>query len=165
VALRPEMPGVPFPMGIRDQLATDVSSRPAQAFHDREPIRRQTRSAVAVMLPDRVTKQARAEAVDILYGSARRSLVGLAMPITVTEADVASLVIVGWSIAHGYATLLATENLADRPSGDIFRGVELLASPPKGDEATRSPQFVEIPAPRPDRPGSARLICESCQRH
>jgi hypothetical protein len=156
-------------MGIRDQLATDVSSRPAQAFHDREPIRRQTRSAVAVMLPDRVTKQARAEAVDILYGSARRSLVGLAMPITVTEADVASPVIVGWSIAHGYATLLATENLADRPSGDIIGGVELLASllasPPKGDEATRSPQFVEIPAPRPDRPGSARLICESCQRH
>jgi hypothetical protein len=42
---------------------------------------------------------------------------------------------------HGYATLVATDSLADRPSGDIFRGVELLArliaSPPEGDEATQ----------------------------
>jgi hypothetical protein len=56
--------------------------------------------------------------------------------------------IAGWSMSHGDATLLVTENLADRPSGDILRGVELLAllvvSPPKGNEAKRWPQFVEI---------------------
>lgn len=71
---------------------------------------------------------ARTEAFDILYGSARHSLVSGRNAITVTEADVASLVIAGWSMSHGYATLLATDNLADRPPGDIFRGVELLAS-------------------------------------
>jgi AcrR family transcriptional regulator len=86
-------------------------------------------------------KQARTAAFDILYGSARRSLISVCDADTLTEADVASLVIAGWSMSHGYATLLATENLADRPAGDIFRGVELLASlvagPPKGIEATR----------------------------
>lgn len=49
-------------------------------------------------------------------------------PDTVTDADVASLVIAGWSMCHGYATLMATHNLADRASGDLLRGVELLAS-------------------------------------
>jgi AcrR family transcriptional regulator len=73
-------------------------------------------------------EQARAEAFDILYGSARRSLTSTRDPETVTDADVASLVIVGWSISHGYAALLASGNLADRPSGDIPHGVELLAS-------------------------------------
>jgi AcrR family transcriptional regulator len=73
-------------------------------------------------------KQARTEAFDILYGSARRSLSNACASDAVTEADVASLVIAGWSMSHGYTTLLATQNLADRPSGDIFRGVELLAS-------------------------------------
>jgi hypothetical protein len=31
-------------------------------------------------------------------------------------------------MSHGYATLFATGNFADRPDGDILRGVELLAS-------------------------------------
>lgn len=73
-------------------------------------------------------KQARTAAFDILYGSARQSLTTTADGATVTDADVASLVIAGWSLSHGYATLLATDNLTDRPAGDIFHGVELLAS-------------------------------------
>lgn len=73
-------------------------------------------------------KRARREAFDILYGSARRSLSRALDSDAVTDVDVASLVIAGWSMSHGYATLLATGNLADRPPGDIFRGVELLAS-------------------------------------
>lgn len=73
-------------------------------------------------------KQARTAAFDILYGSARRSLTSACDSDAVTKVDVASLVIAGWSMVHGYATLLATENFADRPAGDIFRGVELLAS-------------------------------------
>jgi AcrR family transcriptional regulator len=76
---------------------------------------------------DRDFKQARTAAFDILYGSARRSLTSICDADSLTEADVASLVIVGWSMSHGYATLLATENFADRPSGDAIRGVELLA--------------------------------------
>lgn len=77
---------------------------------------------------DRDLKQARTAAFDILYGTARRNLASVCDTDNLTEADVASLVIAGWSMSHGYATLLATENLADRPSGDIVRGVELLAS-------------------------------------
>ncbi|WP_309233094.1 hypothetical protein [Mycolicibacterium sp. CBMA 295] len=73
-------------------------------------------------------EQARTAAFDILYGSARRSLSSTRDPDTVTDADVASLVIAGWSMSHGLATLLATDNLADRPAGDILHGVELLAS-------------------------------------
>jgi AcrR family transcriptional regulator len=92
-------------------------------------------------------KRARTEAFDILYGSARRSLVSTRDPDTVTDADVASLVIAGWSMSHGYAALLTTENLAARPSGDVFRGVELLASllagPLTGGKATQWPQFVQ----------------------
>lgn len=72
--------------------------------------------------------QARTAAFDILYGTARRNLCATRDPDTVTDTDVASLVIVGWSISHGYATLMSTDNLTDRPSGDILRGVELLAS-------------------------------------
>ncbi|CDO21579.1 hypothetical protein BN978_02043 [Mycolicibacterium mageritense DSM 44476 = CIP 104973] len=57
------------------------------------------------------------------------------------RANVASRVNAGLSMSHGYATLLATENLADRPFGDISCGVELLASLLasllKGDNATR----------------------------
>lgn len=85
--------------------------------------------------------QARTAAFDILYGTARQNLISIHNSDSVTEADVASLVIAGWSMSHGYATLVATDNLADRPPGDIFRGVELLArliaSRPEGDEATQ----------------------------
>jgi AcrR family transcriptional regulator len=73
-------------------------------------------------------KQARTEAFDILYGSARRSLNSVRDSGAITEDDVASLAIAGWSMSHGYATLFATGNFADRPDGDILRGVELLAS-------------------------------------
>jgi AcrR family transcriptional regulator len=73
-------------------------------------------------------RAARTEAFDILYGSARQSLLNMGDADTVTESDVASLVIAGWSMSHGYATLLATDNLADRPPGDISHGVALLAS-------------------------------------
>lgn len=76
--------------------------------------------------PDLV--QARAAAFDILYSSARRSLIRTLNPATVTDADVASLAIAGWSMSHGLATLQATDNLTDRPAGDILRGVQLLAS-------------------------------------
>jgi AcrR family transcriptional regulator len=71
--------------------------------------------------------QARTAAFDILYGTARRDLISISEPDRVSEADVASLVIAGWSMSHGYTTLAATDNLADRAPGDIFRGVELLA--------------------------------------
>lgn len=81
-------------------------------------------------------KQARTAAFDILYGSARESLGSAADSGTVTEVDVASLVIAGWSMSHGYATLLAADNLADRPSGDISRGIELLASLLRRDGAS-----------------------------
>lgn len=77
---------------------------------------------------DPALEQARTAAFDVLYSSARRSLIASRDPETVTDADVASLVIAGWSMSHGYATLLGTENLVDRPSGDLLRGVELLAS-------------------------------------
>jgi AcrR family transcriptional regulator len=70
---------------------------------------------------------ARAAAFDVLYGSARRSLVATRDPDSVTDADVASLVIAGWSMSHGYATLFAAGNLVGRPEGDILRGAELLA--------------------------------------
>lgn len=73
-------------------------------------------------------KQARTEAFDILYGSARRSLTSVSDSGAITEDDVASLAIAGWSMSHGYATLFATGNFADRPAGDIFHGVKLLAS-------------------------------------
>ncbi len=73
-------------------------------------------------------KSASAAAFDILYGSARRSLISTRGPDSVTDADVASLVIAGWSMSHGYATLFAADNFAERPSGDIVRGVQLLAS-------------------------------------
>jgi len=71
---------------------------------------------------------ARTEAFDILYGSAQHSLASGCDAGTVTQSDVASLVIAGWSMSHGYATLLATDNLADRPPGDILHGVKLLNS-------------------------------------
>jgi AcrR family transcriptional regulator len=73
-------------------------------------------------------KQARTEAFDILYGSAQRSLTSASNSEAITEGDVASLAIAGWSMSHGYATLFATGNFADRPAGDIFHGVKLLAS-------------------------------------
>ncbi|MDH6197296.1 hypothetical protein M2272_003949 [Mycobacterium frederiksbergense] len=44
------------------------------------------------------------------------------------HADVASLAIAGWSMSHGLVTLQATDNLVDRPAGDILHGVQLLAS-------------------------------------
>jgi len=73
-------------------------------------------------------EHARTAAFDVLYGSARRSLTSTRDPHTVTDADVASLVIAGWSMSHGYATLFAAGNLVGRPEGDILRGVELLSS-------------------------------------
>lgn len=69
-------------------------------------------------------KAARDEAFDVLYASARCSLVGTDF----CESDVASLVIAGWSMSHGFATLATTGNFADRARGDILRGVTLLAS-------------------------------------
>lgn len=72
--------------------------------------------------------RARTAAFDILYGSARRSLAGTRESDSVTDTDVASLVIAGWSMCHGLATLQATDNLVDRPPGDILRGVKLLAA-------------------------------------
>ncbi len=35
---------------------------------------------------------------------------------------------------HGLITLQATDNLADRPAGDILHGAQLLASVPKNRE-------------------------------
>lgn len=51
---------------------------------------------------------ARDEAFAILYGSAA-NLAGLP-----ADADITGLVLAGWSLAHGFATLLLTGNLTDR---------------------------------------------------
>ena len=51
---------------------------------------------------------ARDEAFQILYGSAGR-LFGLP-----PDADVTGLVVAGWSLSHGFATLLLNGNLTDR---------------------------------------------------
>jgi hypothetical protein len=56
-------------------------------------------------------------AFDVLYGSARASLEAHRSG-TVTDEDVSGLVIAGWSISHGFATLALTANLADQLNTD-----------------------------------------------
>lgn len=70
--------------------------------------------------------EAREAAFAILYGSARA---GIGDP----EQDVTDVVVAGWSMSHGFATLTRTGNLAGRVSGDpaeladrIARGVVRL---------------------------------------
>ena len=55
---------------------------------------------------------ARDEAFGILYGSAAK-LAGLP-----ADADITGLVLAGWSLAHGFATLWLTGNLTDRLGPD-----------------------------------------------
>jgi Tetracyclin repressor-like, C-terminal domain len=68
-------------------------------------------------------------AFDVLYGSARASLEAHRSG-TVTDGDVRGLVLAGWSLSHGFATLAATANLSEQLDTDtevlaaqILRGV------------------------------------------
>jgi AcrR family transcriptional regulator len=77
--------------------------------------------------PDLVV--AKNAAFNILYGSARASLVAHRSG-TVTDEDVRGLVLAGWSISHGFATLALTANLSEQLDTDtdvlaaqITRGV------------------------------------------
>jgi AcrR family transcriptional regulator len=60
---------------------------------------------------------ARDAAFDIMYGSARASLAAY-RPGAVTDDDVLGVVMAGWSLSHGFATLALTANLADRLGAD-----------------------------------------------
>lgn len=60
---------------------------------------------------------ARKEAFDILYGSARASLVAHRGG-SVSDDDVRGLVLAGWSLSHGFATLALTANLAEQLDTD-----------------------------------------------
>lgn len=60
---------------------------------------------------------ARDAAFDLLYGSARASLA--AGSDHVTDEEVVGLVVAGWSLTHGLATLTLTANLRDRVGDDL----------------------------------------------
>lgn len=60
---------------------------------------------------------ARDAAFEILYGTARVSLTAHRQA-DVTDDDVLGLVMAGWSMAHGFATLWLTANLPERVRGD-----------------------------------------------
>lgn len=56
-------------------------------------------------------------AFDILYGTARASLIAHRSE-TVTDDDVRGLVMAGWSLSHGFATLALTANLSEQLDTD-----------------------------------------------
>ncbi|OBA78291.1 hypothetical protein A9W99_24535 [Mycobacterium sp. 1164966.3] len=60
---------------------------------------------------------ARDEAFGILYGSARASLTAH-RSAAVSDDDVRGLVLAGWSLSHGFATLALTANLAEQLNAD-----------------------------------------------
>lgn len=65
--------------------------------------------------PDLVS--AKTAAFDILYGTARSSLTSYRSE-PVTDEDVRGLVIAGWSLSHGFATLALTDNLSEQLDTD-----------------------------------------------
>lgn len=72
------------------------------------------------------------KAFDILYDTARASLIAHRSE-TVTDDDVRGLVLAGWSLSHGFATLALTANLSEQLDTDttelaaeIARGVTTL---------------------------------------
>ncbi|MBN3507542.1 hypothetical protein JYB55_01665 [Mycolicibacterium septicum] len=89
-------------------------------------------------------------------------LIGTHSPETVTDADPASRVSAGWSMSHGLATLQATDNLADRPAGDILHGraaAGLAPEEPRLNNDPRSRDFGRSANPAvsgvaPAHPGS-----------
>ncbi|OHV05994.1 TetR/AcrR family transcriptional regulator [Mycobacterium talmoniae] len=68
---------------------------------------------------------AREAAFDLLYGSARASLQAQ-RKAAVSDDDVLGVAMAGWSIAHGFATLLLTANLPERLQNDPAASVGLL---------------------------------------
>ncbi|MCB0929098.1 MAG: TetR/AcrR family transcriptional regulator [Mycobacterium sp.] len=77
--------------------------------------------------PDLVA--AKAAAFAVMYGSARVSLEAH-RPGAVTDEDVEGLVLAGWSVSHGFATLALTANLAEHLTADqatltaqVLRGI------------------------------------------
>jgi len=75
---------------------------------------------------------AKKKAFDILYDTARASLIAHRSE-TVTDDDVRGLVMAGWSLSHGFATLALTANLSEQLDTDtaelvaqIARGVTTL---------------------------------------
>lgn len=74
-------------------------------------------------------RAAKKAAFDILYGSARASLIAHRSG-RVTDDDVRGLVMAGWSLSHGFSTLAVTGNLSEQLDTDtatlvtqITRGV------------------------------------------
>ncbi|KAA0020216.1 TetR/AcrR family transcriptional regulator [Antrihabitans cavernicola] len=77
--------------------------------------------------PDLVT--AKTAAFDVLYGSARVSLMAHRSG-SVSDDDVRGVVLAGWSASHGFATLALTANLSDHLDTDtaalstqVLRGI------------------------------------------
>ncbi|MEO6794657.1 MAG: TetR-like C-terminal domain-containing protein, partial [Mycobacterium sp.] len=68
---------------------------------------------------------ARDAAFDVLYGSARASLTAH-RNADATDDDVLGLVMAGWSMSHGFATLWLTANLPERLRGDPVVAAELV---------------------------------------
>ncbi|MGA8546144.1 MAG: TetR/AcrR family transcriptional regulator [Mycobacterium sp.] len=95
--------------------------------------------------PDLVV--AKNAAFDVLYGSARASLVAHRSG-AVTDEDVRDLVLAGWSISHGFATLALTANLSEQLDTDtevlaaqIVRGVITMGE--LASEAMNHPSRME----------------------
>jgi hypothetical protein len=69
--------------------------------------------------------EAREAAVDLLFSSARRARDDLAV-----EGEPEGIAIAGWSVTHGFATLVLASNMGDRlgpdPVATVSRGIVAL---------------------------------------
>jgi AcrR family transcriptional regulator len=110
--------------------------------------------------PDLVV--AKNAAFDILYGSARASLVAHRSG-TVTDEDVRGLVLAGWSLSHGFATLVLTANLSEQLDTEtavlatqFVRGIITMGElAQQADPGQRSNAGVGPPAGDPAGPGDS----------
>lgn len=75
-------------------------------------------------LDDSELVAARDDAFDVLYGTARASL--QAQRRECSDDDVLGLVMAGWSMSHGFATLLLNANLPERVHADPAAAAGLL---------------------------------------
>jgi AcrR family transcriptional regulator len=96
--------------------------------------------------PDLVV--AKNAAFNVLYGSARASLVAHRSG-AVTDEEVRNLVLAGWSISHGFATLALTANLSEQIDSDT----EVLAAQILRGVITMGELAGEALNPRPARRG------------
>lgn len=91
-------------------------------------------------LDDAELVAARDAAFDVLYGTARASLQAQ-RKAEVSDDDVLGLVMAGWSMAHGFATLVLNANLPDRLRADpaataglVLQGVITLGELVRGGQ-------------------------------